>query len=86
MSILIYSLEGICINAFLPLTINHIGRIWKKLFMRLDLGKTELKIVLFNTNGNLQAVNSQEYVLIMPKVNCLEEEPKAIGNHLKMDL
>ncbi|MGX8702578.1 xylulokinase [Caproiciproducens sp.] len=45
-----------------------------KYLVGLDLGTTALKIALFEKNGNLLAVSTQEYDLITPKVNYVEED------------
>lgn len=44
-----------------------------KLLMGLDIGTTALKAGLFDTAGTLLAVTTQEYQLITPKVNFVEE-------------
>lgn len=43
------------------------------LLMGLDLGTTALKAALFDLKGQLLAVSTQEYSLITPKVNFVEE-------------
>lgn len=45
-----------------------------KLLIGLDLGTTALKIALFDNKGGLLAVSTQEYSLMTPKVNFVEEE------------
>lgn len=45
-----------------------------KLLIGLDLGTTALKIALFDTQGKLLAVSTQEYTLMTPKVNFVEED------------
>lgn len=45
-----------------------------KLLIGLDLGTTALKIALFDSKGTLLAVSTQEYDLLTPKVNYVEEE------------
>ncbi|MBC5660283.1 FGGY-family carbohydrate kinase [Anaerosacchariphilus sp. NSJ-68] len=47
-----------------------------KLLIGLDLGTTALKIALFDSRGTLLAVSTQEYSLLTPKVNFVEEEPE----------
>ncbi|MCC2254483.1 FGGY-family carbohydrate kinase [Ruminococcus sp. CLA-AA-H200] len=44
------------------------------LLMGLDLGTTALKIALFDNTGKLLAVSTQEYSLITPAVNFVEED------------
>lgn len=44
-----------------------------KLLMGLDIGTTALKAALFDTRGGLLAVTTQEYTLITPQVNFVEE-------------
>lgn len=44
-----------------------------KLLMGLDIGTTALKAALFDTKGGLLAVTTQEYTLITPQVNFVEE-------------
>lgn len=44
-----------------------------KLLMGLDIGTTALKAALFDTKGRLLAVTTQEYTLITPQVNFVEE-------------
>lgn len=44
-----------------------------KLLMGLDIGTTALKAALFDTKGRLMAVTTQEYRLITPQVNFVEE-------------
>lgn len=45
-----------------------------KLLLGLDLGTTALKIALFDSKGSLLAVSTQEYDLITPEVNFVEED------------
>ncbi len=45
-----------------------------KLLIGLDLGTTALKIALFDNKGGLLAVSTQEYSLMTPKVNFVEED------------
>ena len=45
-----------------------------KLLIGLDLGTTALKIALFDKKGELLAVSTQEYTLMTPKVNFVEED------------
>ena len=44
-----------------------------KLLMGLDIGTTALKAALFDTKGTLLAVTTQEYQLMPPQVNYVEE-------------
>ena len=44
-----------------------------KLLMGLDIGTTALKAALFDTKGALLAVTTQEYALLTPQVNYVEE-------------
>ena len=44
-----------------------------KLLIGLDIGTTALKAALFDTAGKLLAVSTQEYSLITPQVNYVEE-------------
>ncbi|MGN0733541.1 MAG: FGGY-family carbohydrate kinase [Emergencia sp.] len=44
------------------------------LLIGLDLGTTALKIALFDKHGKLLAVSTQEYSLMTPKVNYVEED------------
>lgn len=45
-----------------------------KRLISLDLGTTALKIALFDEHGTILAVSTQEYNLITPKVNYVEED------------
>ena len=45
-----------------------------KLLMGLDIGTTALKAALFDTKGTLLAVTTQEYQLLTPQVNYVEED------------
>ena len=47
-----------------------------RLLLGLDIGTTAMKIALFDTNGSLLAVASQEYDLITPEVSWVEERPE----------
>lgn len=51
-----------------------------KLLIGLDLGTTALKIALFDQEGALLAVSTQEYSLLTPKVNFVEEEVEVYWN------
>ncbi|MGI6093893.1 MAG: xylulokinase [Lachnospiraceae bacterium] len=51
-----------------------------KLLIGLDLGTTALKIALFDSKGELLAVSTQEYSLMTPKVNFVEEEAEVYWN------
>ena len=57
-----------------------------KLLIGLDLGTTALKIALFDSAGKLLAVSAQEYSLITPKVNYVEEEPEVYWNAFREGL
>ena len=48
-----------------------------ELLMGLDVGTTALKAALFTTQGELLAVTTQEYQLITPRVNFVEETGEA---------
>lgn len=45
-----------------------------KFLIGLDLGTTALKVALFDSNGAIFAVSTQEYSLLTPQVNYVEEE------------
>ena len=45
-----------------------------KLLIGLDIGTTALKAAVFDTAGKLLAVSTQEYDLITPQVNYVEEK------------
>ena len=47
-----------------------------KLLMGLDLGTTAMKIAIFNEAGEILAITTQEYNLLTPKTNYVEEEPE----------
>ena len=47
-----------------------------RLLMGLDIGTTALKAALFDTKGTLLAVTTQEYQLLTPAVNYVEESPQ----------
>lgn len=51
-----------------------------KLLIGLDLGTTALKIALFDGRGQLLAVSTQEYDLITPEVNIVEEDVQIYWN------
>lgn len=57
-----------------------------KLLMGLDLGTTALKVALFDGRGKLLAVNTQEYDLIVPKVNYVEEDAEVYWQSFKFGL
>jgi len=43
----------------------------------IDLGTTNIKAVIYNTNGEAQASASASYPLIMPAPNCVEQDANA---------
>ena len=47
-----------------------------ELLIGLDIGTTALKVALFDTKGTLLAVSTQEYDLLTPQTNFVEEEPE----------
>lgn len=51
-----------------------------KLLMGLDIGTTALKAALFDTKGTLLAVTTQEYQLLTPQVNYVEEPAEVYWN------
>lgn len=51
-----------------------------KLLMGLDIGTTALKAALFDTKGTLLAVTTQEYQLMTPQVNYVEEPAEVYWN------
>lgn len=46
-----------------------------KVLMGLDLGTTAMKIALFDERGNILAITTQEYDLLTPETNYVEEPP-----------
>ncbi len=54
-----------------------------KLLIGLDIGTTALKAAVFDTAGELLAVSTQEYVLITPQVNYVEESGEVYWNAFK---
>ena len=50
-----------------------------KLLLGLDIGTTAMKIALFDRTGALLAVSTQEYDLLTPAPNYVEENRKYIG-------
>lgn len=54
--------------------------------MGLDLGTTAMKIALFDETGNILAVSTQEYDLLTPLTNYVEEAPEVYWNAFKMGL
>ena len=46
-----------------------------ELLIGLDIGTTALKVACFDKKGTLLAVSTQEYDLITPQTNYVEEEP-----------
>ena len=55
-----------------------------KLLMGLDIGTTALKAALFDTKGTLLAVTTQEYQLMTPQVNYVEEPAEVYWNAFRM--
>lgn len=51
-----------------------------ELLVGLDIGTTALKIALFDPTGKLLAVSTQEYSLLTPKTNYVEEKPEIYWN------
>lgn len=51
-----------------------------KLLMGLDIGTTALKAAVFDTAGRLLAVSAQEYSLLTPQVNYVEESGEVYWN------
>ena len=49
----------------------------------LDIGTTALKAAVFDTAGGLLAVSTQEYTLITPQVNYVEESGEVYWKALK---
>lgn len=47
-----------------------------QLLVGLDIGTTAMKVALFNQKGSLLAVSTQEYDLITPMANYVEETPE----------
>ena len=47
-----------------------------ELLIGLDIGTTALKVACFDKKGTLLAVSTQEYDLITPQTNYVEEEPE----------
>mgnify|MGYP002605587596 CR=1 FL=1 len=54
-----------------------------KLLIGLDIGTTALKAAVFDTAGKLLAVSTQEYDLITPQVNYVEEKGEVYWNAFK---
>lgn len=54
-----------------------------KLLIGLDIGTTALKAAVFDTAGKLLAVSTQEYTLITPQVNYVEESGEVYWNAFK---
>lgn len=52
----------------------------------LDLGTTALKIAIFDQAGNLMGVSTQEYQLITPEVNYVEEDLEVYWDSFKKGL
>ena len=47
-----------------------------KILMGLDLGTTAMKIALFDEQGKILAFSTQEYDLLTPQTNYVEEKPE----------
>ena len=54
-----------------------------KRLIGLDIGTTALKAAVFDTSGKLLAVSTQEYSLLTPQVNYVEETGEVYWNALK---
>lgn len=54
-----------------------------KRLIGLDIGTTALKAAVFDTSGKLLAVSTQEYALITPRVNYVEETGEVYWNAFK---
>lgn len=54
-----------------------------ELLVGLDIGTTALKIALFDKKGDLLAVSTQEYSLITPQTNYVEEDPEVYWKAFK---
>lgn len=52
----------------------------------LDLGTTALKIAIFDAQGELQGVSTQEYPLITPAVHYVEEDVEVYWSAFKEGL
>lgn len=57
-----------------------------QLLIGLDIGTTAEKIALFDQKGKMLAVSTQEYDLITPAVNYVEEEPEIYWESFKKGL
>lgn len=57
-----------------------------QLLIGLDIGTTAEKVALFDQNGKMLAVSTQEYDLITPAVNYVEEEPEVYWQAFKAGL
>ena len=58
----------------------------KQYIIGLDLGTTALKIGIFDQNGELVGVSTQEYQLITPQVNYVEEDLEVYWNSFRTGL
>lgn len=58
----------------------------KQYIIGLDLGTTALKIGIFDQNGELVGVSTQEYQLITPQVNYVEEDLEVYWNSFRAGL
>lgn len=45
-----------------------------RLLLGLDIGTTAMKTALYDEKGNLLALSTQEYTLITPEINVVEEK------------
>ncbi len=57
-----------------------------KLFIGLDVGTTAMKVALFDQQGRLLAVSTQEYDLLTPSVNFVEEAPEVYWDAFRKGL
>ena len=51
-----------------------------KLLIGLDIGTTAMKVALYDVKGTLLAVSTQEYILITPEINVVEETEEVYWN------
>ena len=54
-----------------------------RLLIGLDIGTTAMKVALYDDKGTLQAVSTQEYSLITPQINIVEETESVYWNAFK---
>lgn len=57
-----------------------------KILMGLDLGTTAMKVALFDEKGKILAVSTQEYDLLTPAANYVEEEAEVYWDAFKSGL